>query len=803
MKFTLSWLKDHLDTGADLPAISDGLTKVGLEVEGVEDRAATLAPFTTARVVSAVQHPNADKLRVCQVDTGDGKPIQVVCGAPNAHAGMVAVFARAGTTIPDSGLVLKVGEIRGQSSNGMLVSEREMGLSNEHSGIIDLPEDTPIGVPFAPLMGLDDPVIDIAVTPNRPDCLGVDGVARDLAAAGLGTRTTQAPQPVAGKFPCPVSVTRELDDELCPAFALRLIRGVKNGPSPDWLQKRLRAIGLRPINALVDITNLITVDRGRPLHVFDAAKVAGNLTVRRARQGEEIAALDGKTYALDEHMVVIADENGVESLAGVMGGESTGCSDDTVDVLVESALWSPLNVAQTGRKLGLHSDARHRFERGVDPAFTLPGLELATQLILDLCGGEPSEVVLAGAIPQPSLQIDFPLSEVRRLAGIEVSEDESLRILRALGFSVSGSGPRVSVTVPSWRPDVHGKADLVEEIVRVVGLDRVTSTPLEREPGVPRAMLTPMQKRVRTSRRALAARGLVEAVTWSFIAHDAAEAFGGGQAELALANPIAADLSDMRPSLLPGLIGAAQRNADRGFADAALFEVGQIFKGAGPSDQRMAASVVRRGSARVSGSGRHWQGAAGSVDAFDAKADALALLSTLGVATDKVQIVSGAPGWFHPGRSGTIQLGPQNVFGHFGEVHPRVLKTLDVSGPLVAMEIVLDSLPEPKAKPTKAKPPLERIDLQAVQRDFAFVAARDVKAADVLRAVQAADRKLIAGAEIFDLYEGPGVPEGYKSLAVSVVLQPRDKTLTDVEIDAVAEKIVAQVTKATGASLRA
>ncbi|MDX6805020.1 phenylalanine--tRNA ligase subunit beta [Terrihabitans rhizophilus] len=803
MKFTISWLKEHLDTAASTTEIADALTRVGLEVEHVEDRAAALAPFKTARVVEAVQHPNADKLRVCKVDPGDGNLLQVVCGAPNARTGIIAVLAREGAVIPDTGTVLKPGEIRGQASQGMMVSEREMGLSNEHNGIIEMPEGTPIGVPFAPLMGLDDPVIEIAVTPNRPDCLGVSGIARDLAAAGLGALTTPETVAVEGRGEVGIGLTLDLDDpELCPAFALRRIRGVRNGPSPDWLQKRLRAIGLRPINALVDITNLLTFDRNRPLHVFDAVKVAGDLVVRRARGGESLTALDGKTYDLDTEVVVIADENGVESMAGVMGGEATGCDEGTTDVLLESALWSPLNIAQTGRRLGVHSDARHRFERGVDPAFTVPGVELATRLILDLCGGEASEILLVGEIPDGRVPIRFPTSEVERLTGLSVSADEIAGVLDRLGFARMAHDDVLSITPPTWRPDVHGKADLVEEVVRIVGLDRVKSVPLPRAEGISRPVLTALQRRSRTARRLLAARGLVEAVTWSFVPKAHAEAFGGGKPELALANPIAVDLSDMRPSLLPGLLAGAQRNANRGLEDAALFEVGQIFLGAGPGDQRMAAAVLRRGTAKPSGSGRHWSSRAASVHVFDAKADALGLLAALGLPADRVQIVPGAAAYFHPGRSGTLQLGPKNVFGYFGELHPRVLKTLDVEGPVVAIEIVLDALPEPKAKATKAKPPLERLDLQAVSRDFAFVVKRDVKAADVLRAVQGADRKLIAGAEVFDVYEGTGVSEGMKSLAVAVTLQPRDKTMTDAEIEAVAGAIVAAVTKATGAVLR-
>lgn len=796
MKFTLAWLKEHLKTDADLDAISSALTRVGLEVENIEDRAKDLAPFITAKVLEAARHPNADRLQVLKVDRGDGTPLQVVCGASNARAGMIGVFAKEGTVPPGTGIALKVGEVRGEKSFGMMVSEREMGLSNESEGIIEMPEGTPIGQAFAPLLGLDDPVIEIAVTPNRPDCLGVAGIARDLAATEIGTVTTPRPQPVKGSFPCPVKVVLDLDDpKLSPAFALRLVRGVKNGPSPQWLQSRLRAVGLRPINALVDVTNLLTIDRARPLHVFDAAKVSGDLTVRRAKKGESLKALDGKAYTFDESMVVIADANGVLSIGGIMGGEETGCTDQTTDVLIESALWDPLNIAKTGRALGIHSDARHRFERGVDPDFTVPGLELATQLILDLCGGEASQVFMAGDIPDERRAIDFPVAEVKRLTGLELHPAEIKIVLQKLGFTISGAGDVLKVAAPSWRPDIHGKPDLVEEVMRIVGLDKVTSTPLPKSEGISRPVQTPLQKRARIGRRALAARGLSEAITWSFISRPNAEAFGGGKAELALANPIAADLSDMRPSLLPGLIAAAQRNADRGFPQTALFELGQIFLGDGPGDQRMAAAAIRRGAAR------HWSSSK-AADAFDAKSDALALLSALGIDTARLQIAAGGPGYFHPGRSGALQLGPQNVFGFFGELHPRTLATLGTDGPVVAMEIILDALPEPKAKPTKSKPALEVSDLQPVSRDFAFLVDRGVKAADMLKAVLGADRKLISGADVFDLYEGKGITEGKKSVGIAVTLQPQDKTLTDVEIEAAAEKIVAGVTKATGATLR-
>ena len=805
MKFTLAWLKEHLDTDEPLDKIVDKLTMIGLEVESVADRGKALAPFTIGRVVSAEQHPNADRLRVCLVDTGSGDPVQVVCGAPNARTGMKGVFVPPGAFIPGKNLTLSVGKIRGVESRGMLVSEFELQLSDDHEGIIDLPADAPVGASYAAWAGLDDPVIEINLTPNRPDCTGVHGIARDLAAADMGKVKDPPIKPVEGRFPCPVKVTLDFGatPSLCPAFALRLVRGVKNGPSPAWLQRRLSAIGLRPINALVDITNFITYDRGRPLHVFDAAKVHGNLTVRRARFGESLLALDGKIYTLDETICVIADEKGVESLSGIMGGEATGCSETTTDVLIESALWEPLNIAQTGRKLGINSDARYRFERGVDPNFMVLGLELATRMVLDLCGGEPSAITVAGRAEAPERIIDFPLEELRRLAGVEVGLPEVKRVLGHLGFFVAGQGQTVKIAVPSWRPDVDGKADLVEEVVRIIGVDRVPSTPFDRGEAPRKPVLTPIQVRTRKAKRALAARGMVEAVTWSFISKPQAELFGGGKPELALANPIASDLSDMRPSLIPGLVRAAQSNADRGFADATLFEVGQVFKGDQPQDQITAASGVRRALAKASGIGRHWSVPAAEVDAFDVKADALAVLAAAGAPAAALQVVPGGPAWFHPGRSGTIQIGPQNVLGHFGELHPRALEALDAEGPLVAFEVVLEKIPEPKPKATRAKPVLELSPFQPVERDFAFVVDRAVKAADIVRAAQSVDRKLIAGVTVFDVYEGKGIDPGKKSIAIAITLQPRDKTLTDQEIDAVAAKIVAEVGKRTGGVLRA
>jgi phenylalanyl-tRNA synthetase beta chain len=808
MKFTLPWLKEHLDTDETLPVIVDRLTMIGLEVEAVEDKAALLKPFVIANVISAEKHPNADRLKVCMVDIGQvakgDKPIQVVCGAPNARAGMKGVFSAPGTFIPGKNITLTVGTIRGVESRGMLCSAAELMISDDHDGIIELPADAPVGKSYVEWAGVSEPVIDINLTPNRPDCTGVNGIARDLGAASIGAFKDRPPKHVAGTFPCPVKVTLDFGatPSLCPAFGLRLVRGVKNGPSPDWLQKRLTAIGLRPINALVDITNFITYDRGRPLHVFDAAKVHGHLTVRRAKNGETLLALDGKTYTLDSGICVISDDNGVESLAGIMGGEASGCSATTTDVLIESALWDEVNIAQAGRKLAINSDARYRFERGVDPAFMLPGLELATQMVLDFCGGEASEVVVAGDPTPKEKIIDFPLSELPRLAGLKLSLNDVRRILEKLGFFAAGQGERVKVAVPSWRPDVHGRADIVEELVRIVGVDRVPSTPFPRGANARKSVLTPIQNRTRKAKRALAARGLVEAVTWSFVSKREAELFGGGKAELALANPIAAELSDMRPSLIPGLIMASQRNADRGVADVALFEVGQIFKGDKPDDQLTAACGLRRALAKGSGIGRHWSSTASPVDAFDAKGDAFAVLAAAGAPMQALQVVPGGPAWFHPGRSGTIQIGPQNILGTFGELHPRAIAALKAEGPLVAFEVLLENIPEPKAKPTRAKPLLELSPFQPVTRDFAFVVDAKIKAADIVRAALSVDKKLIVGVTLFDVYEGTGIEPGKKSIAIAVTMQPRDKTMTDAEIDALGSRIVAEVGKKTGGVLR-
>ncbi len=802
MKFTLSWLKQHLDTNESVEKLADKLTMIGLEVEQIEDKAKALAPFSIARVISAEPHPNADRLRVCMVDTGHGAaPVQVVCGAPNARAGLVSVFSPPGTFIPGKNITLGIGSIRGVESRGMLCSAAELELSDDHDGIMELPADAPVGAGYVEWAQLGDPLFEINLTPNRQDCASVHGIARDLSAADMGKFRDPAIKPVKGEFPCPVHVTVE-DAMLCPGFALRLVRGVRNGPSPPWLQQRLTSIGLRPINALVDITNFMTYDRGRPLHVFDAAKVTGHLVVRLARDGETLLALDGRLYTLDPGVCVIADDRGVESLAGIMGGEASGCSEQTTDVLIESALWNEINIAQTGRKLGINSDARYRFERGVDPAFMVPGLEMATRLVLELCGGSASENIVVGNAFGDDRVIDFPLAEVKRLAGIEVALPEIKRILGHLGFMMAGSGPVVKIAVPSWRTDVHGKADIVEEIVRMVGVDKVPMTPFDRGEAPRKPILTPIQRRTRRAKRALAARGMVEAVTWSFIARPAAEWFGGGGSDLTLANPIASDLSEMRPSLLPGLVAAAQANSDRGFSDLALFEVGQIFKGDRPQDQLTAAAGVRRGFASGQGFGRHWSGSA-TADALDAKADAFAVLAAAGAPMQALQVAPGGADWLHPGRSATIQIGPQNILGYFGELHPRTLQALGADGPLVAFEVILERIPDAKRKPTRARPVLELSAFQPVSRDFAFSVDRSGRAGDIVRSALAADRTLITDVTVFDVYEGKGIDDGRKSVAIAVTIQPREKTLTDQEIDAIAAGIVAEVSKRTGGTLRA
>jgi phenylalanyl-tRNA synthetase beta chain len=798
MKFTFGWLKQHLETDRSLDEIVQGLTALGLEVESVEDRAKTLAPFIVGHVLSAEQHPNADRLRVCVVDTGKDK-IQVVCGAPNAHAGMKGVFAPVGTHIPGSGIDLKKGVIRGVESAGMLCSMRELGLGEDHDGIIELAADAPVGQSASAVLGVGDPIIDISITPNRGDCLGVRGVARDLAAAGYGTLKPLPTGAVPGQFKSPVSVELRLPGEsasACPLFVSRVIRNVKNGPSPDWLQKLLLAVGLRPISALVDITNYFAIDRCRPLHVFDADTLAGHLHVRLSRKGETLAALNGKTYELDAGMTVIADDDGVLSLGGVIGGESSGCTESTKTVILESALFDPVRTATTGRKLAIESDARYRFERWVDPASTIPGLEAATRMILDLCGGEASEPLIAGAVPDTVRQVTLRPDRVRHLGGIDLAVDESARILRALGFTVEQNAGALRTVTPTWRNDVAMEADLVEEILRVHGYDKVPPAPFVRLTAMPRPVMTPAQRRGRDAKRALAARGLNEAVTYSFTAENLAALFAEVSPALRLANPISADLSVMRPSPVVPLLSAAARNVARGAANHGLFEVGPAYRDDTPGGQLLAAAGLRVGESGP----RHWLARPRPVDAFDAKADAIAALAAAGAPVGSLQVTADAPKWFHPGRSGTVRLGP-NVLGHFGELHPTVLRAFDIKGPAVAFETYLNRVPEPKSK-GRGRGAYNPSPFQAVERDFAFLVDSNVGADAMVRAARGADKALIEDVAVFDVYEGKGVEPGKKSVAITVRLQPTTATLTDAEIETVANKIVAQVIKASGGSLR-
>ncbi|MDZ7710127.1 MAG: phenylalanine--tRNA ligase subunit beta [Roseovarius sp.] len=798
MKFTLSWLKDHLDTTATIDEIADTLTDLGLEVEGVSDPAARLREFTIGKVLEAGQHPDADRLRVCRVATAEGEA-QIVCGAPNAREGITVVIAKPGVYVPGIDTTIGVGKIRGVESAGMMCSEREMELSDEHDGIIELPSGE-VGEVFADWLAANDPakvdpVIEIAITPNRPDALGVRGIARDLAARGLGTLRPAPTADIEGQFTCPVGVTIAEDTITggCHVFAGRLIRGVENGPSPAWLQDRLRAIGLRPISALVDITNFFTYDRNRPLHVFDADKVAGDLRVHRTKGGETLVGLDEKTYEFGPGHVVISDDTGIESIAGIMGGLATGCTDETVNVFLEAAVWDRIGIAMTGRALKINSDARYRNERGIDPAFNDEALDLATQMILDLCGGAPSNRVVAGKVPDVSRAYRLDAARVRSLVGMDIPESDQRQTLTALGFRLEGN----MAHVPSWRPDILGEADLVEEVARIASLTKLEGRPMARaRPGVPKPILSPMQKRAQAARRGAAELGYNECVTYSFIDREAAALFGGGDDATKLANPISSEMSHMRPSLLPGLLQAAARNQARGIMDMALFEVGHAFHGGEPEEQRLMVSgilVGRTGPKDVHGSAR-------AHDLYDAKADAEALLSGMG-APAKVQILRGAPEWWHPGRHGMICLGPKKVLGIFGELHPKVLRALDVKGPVVAYTLFPGDIPLPR-KSTASRGALGISDLQTVERDFAFVVDTGVEASTLVNAAAGADKALIEDVQVFDEFIGGNLGNDKKSLAVTVRMQPRDRTLTEAEIEAVSAKIVEKVGKATGGVLR-
>jgi phenylalanyl-tRNA synthetase beta chain len=794
MKTTLAWLKEHLETDAPLEVIADRLIMLGHDLEGIENRAAGLEPFMVASVISAERHPNADRLKVCVVDAGKGR-VQVVCGAANARTGMKGVFAPADTVIPRTGAVLNEMVIRGVASRGMLCSAYELGVGEDHEGIIELPEDAPVGTPYASFIGLGDPILDIKVTPNRADCLGVRGIARDLAAAGLGRLKPLDTTLVLGQFRSPIGVRIE-DYSACPLFLGRHLRGVRNVPSPAWLQTKLESIGLRPISTLVDITNFLTFDLNRPLHVFDAGRVAGDLTVRLAHPGERLRALNGQEYALDPEITAIADRADVQSLGGVIGGEATGCTEATTEVFIEAALFDPIRTAATGRKLNIASDARYRFERGLDPAFVEDGLEIATRLVLELCGGEASDIVTAGAAPDWRRKYVLRAKRSAGLGGLHVPHEESAAILSALGCAVETSaGGDLSVEPPSWRGDIVGEADLVEEVLRIKGYDQIPAVPLEREGALSRPALTPMQRRAELVRRTLASRGLTEAVTFSFVSTREAELFGGAKPELRLVNPISADLDAMRPSLLPGLIAATRRNADRGFPDAALFELGPLYRDDTSAGQALVASGVRGGNTGP----KHWRVQAREVDLFDVKSDALAALAAMGAPADNVQVSADPPSWYHPGRAGTLRLGPK-VLGAFGELHPKVLGKLDARGPIAGFEVFLDAVQEPRAG--RAKLPLRLPVFQPIERDFAFVIDRDLPADALLRAARGVDRKLVTEIRLFDVYEGSGLPEGKKSLAITVVLQPQERTLTDAEIETFSTRLIAQVEKTTGGKLR-
>ncbi|MEQ5869766.1 phenylalanine--tRNA ligase subunit beta [Sagittula sp. NFXS13] len=797
MKFTLSWLKEHLDTTASVDEIAETLTDLGLEVEEVVNPADKLKSFTLAKVVHAEQHPDADRLRVCKVMTNEGEK-QIVCGAPNAREGITVVLAKPGDYVPGIDTTLSIGNIRGVESHGMMASERELELSDEHNGIIELPSGE-VGQKFTDWLEENDPakvdpMIEIAITPNRQDALGVHGIARDLAARGLGTLKPLAKATITGQGACPIAVTIDEDAKTdgCEVFAGRLIKGVKNGPSPQWLQDRLRAIGLRPISTLVDVTNFFTFDRNRPLHVFDADKVTGNLRIHRAAEGATLTGLDEKEYTFPGGQVVISDDNGVESIGGVMGGLSTGCTEATTNVFLEAAVWDRIQIAHTGRALKINSDARYRNERGIDPEYNMQGLDDATQMILDLCGGEASEVVVAGEVPDTSRAYELKPARVISLVGMDIPEAEQRRSLEALGFRFEGN----MAHVPSWRHDVLGEADLVEEVARIASLTKLQGQPLPKLPGVPKAILSPLQKREQQARRTAAALGYNECVTYSFIDQKAATLFGGGDDATMLANPISSDMSHMRPQLLPGLLRAAARNQARGFTDLALFEIGQAFHGGEPEEQSLMIAgilVGRSGPKDVHGASR-------SVDIYDAKADAEAVLAAIG-APAKMQIMRGGEDWWHPGRHGRFCLGPKKVLGTFGELHPKVLAEMDIKGPAVAFVIYPADIPLPKKKGA-TRPALVLNDLQPVERDFAFVVDADVEALTLVNAAQGADKAMISEVRVFDEFIGGSLGEGKKSLAITVRLQPTDKTLKEKDIEAVAAKIVEKVSKATGGQLR-
>ena len=800
MKFSLPWLKDHLDTEASVEEIADKLTSLGLEVDSVENRITDLAAFTVGEIVGLRRHPNAERLNLCEVDTGKDK-VEVVCGAPNVRLGLKGVFASVGTVIPESGEALKRAKIRGVESQGMLCSARELGLGEDHDGIIELPEDTKVGSPATEALAIEGPVIDIDITPNRGDCFGINGVARELAAGGIGKLLQRDFSPIPAAFDTDLSVTLDLPDEhqdACPLFVARVFRGVKNGPSPDWLQARLTAIGLRPISALVDITNYVCFDLGRPLHVFDANKLKGrHLSLRFAKTGEKLEALDGKTYELDDEMTVIADANGPEALGGIMGGEPSGCTEETTDVVLEIALFDPIRTAKTGRKLGIESDARTRFERGLDSAMVMAGAEYATKLILELCGGETSQLVVAGDVPDLHPSFPFRIQHVERLAGIALDGDVVENHLTALGFHVEPiDDESVQVRPPTWRNDVSMEADIVEELARLHGYDRIPPMPVRRTTAVSEPILAPEQRMRSIARRTLATRGISEAATWSFIEPEVAKAFGNDG--IRLRNPINSELSVLRPSILPNLLQAASRNRNRGIESVALFESGPRFYGDQPKDQEVTIGGVRVGPNHE----RHWAAGVRDVDVFDSRADALAVLHACKVNPEGLRVIAEGPGHYHPGRKGRLMLGPKTVLAEFGEIHPAIASKLGLDTRAVGFEVFLDRLPKPKKKKSCARPALKASNFPPVDRDFAFVIDEDVPAENLLNAVRGADKALIRGVSLFDVYQGKGLDDGKKSLALAVRLQSMDHTLEESEIDAAVKKITSAASKATGATLR-
>lgn len=793
MKFSLSWLKSHLETDASIAEVADALNRIGLEVEGIENPADALAPFRVAEVLEAKPHPEADKLQVLSVDTGDGKPAQIVCGAPNARAGMKGILGGPGAIVPSNGMELKPTKIRGVESNGMMCSLAELDLGDDHDGIAELPDDAPVGASYADYAALDDPVIDLSITPNRQDCMGVYGIARDLAAAGLGTLKPRETKALEGRFPCPTEIRTD-DTDGCPAFYGRVIRGVKNGASPDWMQARLKSAGQKPISALVDITNYVMLDHGRPSHAYDLAKLSGAVVARKANDGETITALNEKEYVLTSAMTVIADDKGAHDIAGIMGGEDSGCSEATSDVLLEVAYFTPERIAITGQQLGLTSDARMRFERGVDPAFLDEATDLITQLILDICGGEPSEIVRVGTPPADIKSIAYDPALCASLGGMDVAEGEQKRVLESLGFGVAATW---NVTVPTWRRDIDGPADLVEEVVRIAGIDNVQSVALPRAEGVAKPTATPLQRLERKLRRSAAASGLNEAINWAFLPEKEAAAFGGG--DWMLANPISEDMKVMRPSLLPGLLSAARRNLDRGALSLRLFEIGRRYFKAddGSSDERLTLGIVMAGNKIA----RSWDGGkAQPFNAYDIKAQIGALLSAAGVDVDRLMTMGEAGEHYHPGQSATLRQGPKNTLASFGVLHPATAKAFDIDGAVVAAEIYLDAIPA-KRKKDFMRAPYAPPALQSVTRDFAFIIAEETPAADLVSAIRASDKKNIVAARIFDRFAGGNLPKGKVSLAVEVTLQPAEKSYAEEDLQAISDKIIGSAAK-FGAELR-